>query len=49
VAAIGGSLLRFHGNDLIGGTGRYQGVTGEVLKNKEVKGGSDIVVRLELR
>ncbi len=48
-SAIGGSLLRFHGNELIGGTGRYQGATGKVLKNKEVEGGSDIVVRVRRR
>ena len=28
--AIGGSLLRFHGIEIIGGTGRYQGATGKV-------------------
>ena len=48
-AAIGGSLLRFHGFDVIGGTGRYQGATGKVIKNKEVAGGTDFVVRLKLR
>ena len=47
--AVRGSLLRFHGNAMIGGTGRYQGATGEVLKNKEVPGGSDIVARIKLR
>jgi hypothetical protein len=46
--AIGGSLLRFHGLDVIGGTGRYQGATGKTLKNKEVPGGSDFVVRVKL-
>ena len=44
--AIDGSLLRFHNLDVIGGTGRYQGATGKTLKNKEVPGGSDIVVRI---
>ncbi len=46
--AIGGSLLRFHGMEIIGGTGRYQGATGKVLLNKEVEGGSDFVVRVKL-
>jgi hypothetical protein len=49
--AIGGSLLIFQGNPgtLINGTGRYQGATGRVLRNKEVRGGSDIVARIHLR
>jgi hypothetical protein len=47
--AHGGSLLHFHGNDLIGGTGRYQGATGRVVQNQDVPGGSDIVVKLHLR
>jgi hypothetical protein len=48
--AIGGSLLIFSGNPgtLTAGTGRYAGATGRVLKNKEVKGGSDIVARIRL-
>jgi hypothetical protein len=46
--AIGGSLLRFHGMEIIGGTGRYQDATGKVLLNKEVEGGSDFVVRVKL-
>jgi hypothetical protein len=48
--AIGGSLLVFHGNPgtVVNGTGRYQGATGRVLKNKEVKGGSDVVARIQL-
>jgi hypothetical protein len=46
--AIGGSLLRFHGNDIIGGTGRYHGATGRAILNEEVPGGSDIVVRVKL-
>jgi hypothetical protein len=46
--AIGGSLLRFHGMELIGGTGRYQGATGKVISSKEVEGGSDFVVRVRL-
>lgn len=48
VSAIGGSLLRFRGMDLVGGTGRYQGATGKVVKNQEVEGGADIVVRIKL-
>jgi hypothetical protein len=49
--AIGGSLLIFGGNPgtLIAGTGRYAGATGRVLKNKEVKGGSDVVAKIRLR
>lgn len=47
--AIGGSLLRWHNDTLLGGTGRYQGATGKVLKNQEVKGGSDVVVRVTRR
>ena len=46
--AIGGSLLRFHGMEIIGGTGRYQGATGRAILNKEVEGGSDFVVRVKL-
>jgi hypothetical protein len=48
--AIGGSLLIFSGNPgtLVAGTGRYAGATGRVLKNKEVKGGSDIVAKIRL-
>jgi hypothetical protein len=47
--AIGGSLLRFHNFDVIGGTGRYQGATGKTIKNEEVAGGSDFVVRIKRR
>ena len=43
-AAIGNSLLRFHGMDVIGAIGRWKG--GKVLSNKEVEGGSDFVLRL---
>jgi hypothetical protein len=46
--AIGGSMLRFHGMEVIGGTGRYQGTTGKVISNQEVEGGSDFVVRVKL-
>ena len=47
--AIGGSLLRFHGFDIIGGTGRYHGATGKAVKHEEVPGGSDFVVKVKLR
>jgi hypothetical protein len=49
--AIGGSLLIAEGfpGTIVGGTGRYQGATGRVVGNEEVKGGSDIVVRVNLR
>ena len=47
--ALGGSLLRVHGLDIIGGTGRYEGVTGTMPKNKEVHGGSDVVMKLRLK
>lgn len=46
--AIGGSLLRFHGFDIIGGTGRYLGATGKTVSSKEVEGGSDFVVKVKL-
>jgi hypothetical protein len=46
--AIGGSMLRFHGNEIIGGGGRYMGATGRAVKNKEVPGGSDLVVKVRL-
>jgi hypothetical protein len=50
-AAIGSSLLIVEGfpGTIVGGTGRYYGATGRVIKNKEVKGGSDVVVRVNLR
>jgi hypothetical protein len=48
--AIRGSLLIFGGNPgtLINGTGRYQGATGRVIRNKEVRGGNDVVARIRL-
>jgi hypothetical protein len=48
--AIGGSLLIFSGNPgrVVAGTGRYADATGAVVKNKEVKGGSDVVVRIHV-
>jgi hypothetical protein len=46
--AIGGSLLVFNGNKLVGATGRYRGATGRVLSNKEVPGRdeSDVVLQI---
>jgi hypothetical protein len=47
--AIGGSLLVFEGNTIVGGTGRYQGATGQVLSNKQIPGTantSDLVVQV---
>jgi hypothetical protein len=47
--AIGGSLLVFDGNKLVGATGRYQGATGRVIANKQVSqkaNTSDIVARI---
>jgi hypothetical protein len=46
-AAIGNSLLRFHGMEVIGAIGRWKG--GKVLSNKEVEGGSDFVLKLRRR
>jgi hypothetical protein len=43
-AAIGGSLLRFHDTDVIGAIGRWK--SGKLLSNKEVEGGSDVVLKL---
>jgi hypothetical protein len=45
--AIGSSLLRFHGFDLVGATGRWKG--GKLISNKDVNGDSDVVVRLVRR
>jgi hypothetical protein len=47
-SAIGGSLLRFHGFDIIGGTGRYAGATGKTVSSKELEGGSEFVVKVKL-
>lgn len=47
--AIDGSLLRFHGFDIVGGTGRYLGATGKTVANKEVEGGSESVAKIRLR
>jgi hypothetical protein len=46
-AAIGNSLLRFHGMEVIGAIGRWK--SGKVLSNKEVEGGSDFVLKLRRR
>ena len=45
--ALGNSLLRFHGFDLIGAIGKLKDA--KVLSNKEVPGGSDFVIRLTRR
>jgi hypothetical protein len=46
--AIRRSLLRFHGFDLIGATGRWKG--GKLISNKDVGGdNSDVVIRLVRR
>ena len=44
---LGGSLLRFHGFDLIDAIGKFKDA--KVLSNKEVPGGSDFVIRLTRR
>lgn len=48
-SAIGGSMLRFRGAEVIGGTGRYQGATGRIVSNRDRPGGKDIVARIHLR
>ena len=45
--ALGSSLLRFHGFDLIGAIGKFKDA--KVLSSKEVPGGSDFVIRLTRR
>ena len=45
--ALRGSLLRFHGMELIGAIGRWKDA--KILSNKEVAGGSDFVIRLVRR
>lgn len=45
--AIGRSLLRFHGMDLIGAIGSFRDA--KILSNKEVRGGNDFVVELTRR
>jgi hypothetical protein len=45
--ALGSSLLRFHGFELIGAIGRWKDA--KILSNKEVEGGSDFVIRLVRR
>ena len=44
--AIGGSLLIFHGREVVAGTNRFAGATGRVVSSKEVEGGTDVVVRV---
>lgn len=46
--AIGGSLLVFRGNTLVGGTGPYAGATGRILSNKTIgdTNDADIVARI---
>jgi hypothetical protein len=44
-AAVGGSLLLFAGERLVGGTGRYEGATGNV-RSRDRAGGSDIVITI---
>jgi hypothetical protein len=46
-AAVGGSLLLFHASRLVGGTGRYEGATGNVVSH-DVTGGTDSVVKIHL-
>jgi hypothetical protein len=41
----GGSLLLFAGERLVGGTGRYEGATGNV-RSRDRAGGSDIVITI---
>ena len=45
--ALGSSLLRFRGMELIGAIGRWKDAT--VLSSKEVEGGSDFVIKLVRR
>ena len=45
--ALGNSLLRFRGMELIGAIGRWKDA--KILSNKEVDGGSDFVIRLVRR
>ena len=45
--AIGRSLLRFHGMDLIGAIGRFKDA--KIISSKEVKGGNDFIVELTRR
>jgi len=45
--ALRNSLLRVHGFDLVGATGRWKGA--ELISNKDVDGDSDVVIRLTRR
>jgi hypothetical protein len=46
--ALNRSLLVFHGDTLVDGTGRFLGATGRVLSSKEVPGGTDAVAKIKL-
>jgi hypothetical protein len=50
VAMRGNSLLIFRGSPgtIVAGTGHYAGATGQVLADKDVAGGSDVVARVTL-
>jgi hypothetical protein len=45
--ALGRSLLRFHGMDLVGAIGRFKDA--KIISSKEVKGGNDFIVELTRR
>ena len=49
--AIGGSLLIFDENTLIGGSGKYLNATGKVISNETVgdSNDSDVVARIKVR
>ena len=49
--AIGGSLLIFDGDTLIGGSGKYLNATGKVISNETVgdSNDSDIVAKINVR
>ena len=46
--ALGRSLLVFHGDKVVDGTGRFFGATGRVVSNREVPGGNDAVAKIKL-
>src|SRR4051794_14187195 len=49
--ALGGSLLIFDGDALIGGSGKYLNATGKVISNKTIgdSNDSDVVARITVR
>jgi hypothetical protein len=49
--ALGGSLLIFDGDTLIGGSGKYLNATGKVISNKTVgdSNDSDVVAKINVR